>query len=123
MFKHKKNEDHPKVVLETNGVIDISETGSECGDIEEEIDGETEIIENDCDEMIGNDCVNETFQNPSQVNIKSTEKLFKCETCDFETATKGDIVEHKKETHNWCSLCFSSFNSQDKLEEHVTFNH
>jgi hypothetical protein len=52
MFKHKKNEDHPKVVLETIGVIDISETGSECGDIEGEIDGETEIIENDCDETM-----------------------------------------------------------------------
>ena len=73
MFKHKNKEDHPEVVLETINVIDISETASDNGDIEEEINDETEI-ENDGDEMIGNDCVNETFYNPFHKTLNPRKK-------------------------------------------------
>ena len=90
--------------------------------IVEEIDDETEI-ENDADELNENENVNKTFLNPSQADIISNENVFKCLQCDFETATKGDIVEHKRESHNWCSFCISTLSSQEKLEEHVNTNH
>ena len=59
--------------------------------------------------MIGNDCMNESFANASQVITKSIEKTNKCEKCDFKTTPECEIVEHKTESHNWCSFCFSSF--------------
>ena len=98
MFKHRKKEDHPENVLENMDVIDIIEAESDCGDVVEEIDDETEI-ENDADEMNENESVNKTFLNPSQEDIISNESIFKCLQCDFKTATKGDIVEHKRESH------------------------
>ena len=122
MFKHRKKEDHPGNVLENIDVIDIIEAESDCGDVVEEIDDETEI-ENNGDEMNEKESVNKTFFNPSQEHIISNESIFKCLHCDFKTATKRDIVEHKRESHNWCSFCFSTFNSQEILEEHVNTNH
>ena len=67
--------------------------------------------------------MNETFQNPSQENNTPCGILFKCEKCDYATTTKANIVNHKKETHNWCRFCFSSFNSQDQLKDHILKNH
>jgi uncharacterized Zn-finger protein len=105
-------------------VIAIIEAESDCGEVMEEIDDETEI-ENVADEMNENDneSVNKTFLNPSQADMISNEKVFKCLQCDFETTTKGDIVEHKRESHNWCSFCFSTFSSQEILKDHVDANH
>ena len=97
-------------------MITIIVSESDCGDVVEYIDDETEI-ENDADELNENEneSVNKTFLNPSQADIISNENVFKCLQCDFETATKGDIVEHKRESHNWCSFCFSTLSSQEKI--------
>ena len=66
-----------------------------------------------------NESVNMTFSSHSQPNNTT----FKCEKCDFEAERKSDIMNHKKEYHNWCLICFSTFSSQDKLKEHNLKNH
>ena len=77
---------------------------------------------NDKSEMCENDS-DKTFHNPSQEDNTLSGPNFKCNKCDLESATKPDLVKHKTETHNWCIFCFSSFNSQDKLKEHIITNH
>ena len=112
MFKHGKREEQPENVLENIDVIDILEAESVCGDAVGEIDDETEI-----EERNENESVNKNFLNPSQEKNKVSK--FKCLQCDFKTETKVDIVEHKRESHNCCAFCFSTFNSQEILKEHV----
>ena len=53
----------------------------------------------------------------------SSEKLFKCELCDFRAARKDLILDHKGANHNWCSKCYSSFNSEDELKNHIKSKH
>ena len=67
------------------------------------------------DEMEDN--ANETFVIPSQGN---SEKLFKYENCEFEAARKSDVMKHKTANHNWCSFCFSSFVTQERLKLHIS---
>lgn len=112
MFKHGK------VPIE-NENIDPNDICDEVIDIIE-IESETEEArENEKSEMCENDS-DKTFHNPSQ---EDNTLKFKCNKCDFESATKPDLVKHKTEIHNWCIHCFSSFDSQDKLKEHIFVNH
>ena len=119
MFKHTKRKEQDENVEsndECNEVIDILNVESESGEIDEEnVD--------DTSEINLNDNINKTFHNPSQEDITPHGNSFKCEKCDFEARTKPDLVNHKKETHNWCPFCFSSFNSQDNLTDHILTNH
>ena len=115
MFKHRKKEELHENIELFDEVIDIIEVESDSDEIEED-------IENDRSELNVNDSINKTFQNPSQESTPSGKK-FNCEKCDFEATTKSDLVSHKKENHNWCPLCFSNFNSQDKLKDHIQNNH
>ena len=113
MFKHKRKEENNSIeVIESNEDLnDTIETIIDAVD-DEEIENE-DVNENE------NESVNRTFSNPSQHNNTS----FKCDECYFEAERKIDIMNHKKEYHNWCLLCFSTFSSQDKLKEHKLKNH
>ena len=73
--------------------------------------------ENENDQCEVHDSVNRTFQNPSKVD--TCDKLFDCRLCDFKGATKIEIVNHNKTSHNWCSLCFFIYDSQEKLMDHI----
>ena len=98
-----------------DNVIDVSDAISDSGDVEEE-------TEHDLDEMNENE---KTFNNPSQENKTPSENIYKykCERCDFKAATKNDFDSHKKEVHNWCTICFSSFSSQERLKKHSIKKH
>ena len=95
-------------------MIDVSEVETEPGNGKEEI----EINTNETNVNV-NDSVNRTFHNPSQDDKSPSEEIFKCEKCDFEAKAKIDIINHKKEVHNWCESCFSTFNSKKKLKNHI----
>ena len=69
--------------------------------------------------MNDNEKQNETFMNPSQADNVASDKILKCEICDFKTSTRRDITNDKESLHNWCSLCFSSFNNQKQLKKHL----
>ena len=34
---------------------------------------------------------------------------FKCKMCDFASARKADLKNHKKTIHHWCFICFSTY--------------
>ena len=116
MFKHRKNEEIIETHHEPDNVIDINESKSEIGDVDDD-------CENDPDGVHGNNSMNKTFQNPSQSENNTCEKLFECEKCDVKVATKSELVNHKEKSHNWCSKCFSSYNSKDKLMDHILTHH
>ena len=83
---------------EPSEILDADET-------DETIDHESEIP-------------NETFINPSQVENKHSNHLFICEICDFASARKDTIENHKELIHNWCPQCCSSFEKKNKLKKH-----
>jgi hypothetical protein len=62
---------------------------------------------------------NNTFINPSQFEQTTSGIFFKCEICDFVSASINFIKEHKATTHNWCTLCFSSFKNQERLKKQI----
>ena len=62
---------------------------------------------------------NSTFINPSQFDQSCNGIFFKCEVCDFISARKTIIKDLKESTHNWCSICFSTFKTQEKLKNHL----
>ena len=70
-----------------------------------------------------NDIPNTTFLNPSQDDKLPNGKLLKCKLCDFASARKICMNDHKETNHNWCSTCYSSFSSQDNLKKHVKSKH
>ena len=112
MFKRRQ-----VVEPEKDDEIDDIETKSDSindDEIEEEddIDG----LENSV-----NDTVNKTFINHSQVN--NSEKMFKCENCEFRASSKSDVNNHKTASHNWCPICYSSFVTQERLTKHTTKKH
>ena len=51
------------------------------------------------------------------------EELVKCKICDFASARKSDLKDHKTTIHNWCFICFSSFNSRQHLKNHFKRAH
>ena len=103
MFKHEFN-------LESIMTKDIVEDILTVDDPSEN----EETIEHDIDNVN----FNSTFTNPSQADKILNEVMFKCEKCDFASARKNDINDHKMTNHNWCSKCFSSFDTQENLQNH-----
>ena len=73
----------------------------------------------DPESMNDNEMGDETFVNPSQTDNVASSKFLKCEMCDFKTSTRLDITNHKVSVHNWCSICFSSYNNQKQLKKHI----
>ena len=79
-----------------------------------DVDEEDEVNEADDQE---DEMSDRTFVNPSQSD--KSEELFKCEICDFASARKEIIENHKELIHNWCPQCYSSFTTQNKLRIHI----
>ena len=114
MYKHRKKDEPEKneahnCYAEENDVIDI------MSDFDE---NEQEVENDEHDEA-----VNKTFFNPTQIEVPSCELMFKCENCEYRASRKSEVNSHKTACHNWCSLCFSTFNSKEKLKDHINKNH
>ena len=110
MFKHSKKVDEPEHD-KSELIIDAVETISESG-----VDEEDLVDDEEMDEINVND---KTFNNPSQTDNKISEQTFKCEKCDFKAERKFDYKNHKKEIHNWCCFCLSSYKTQEILKDHT----
>ena len=117
MFKHRREQpENVEFQNDCDEVIDIIDIESVSGDVEED-------SENDESELHVDEITNETFYNPSQTINTNVENKLKCAKCDYNAATKPDLVNHKKEAHNWCTFCFSTFSNQDELKDHILANH
>ena len=108
MFKHEHEETNEK-----------NESESEL--LEEEI--VTFDDQSEHDESMNLEDSNMTFSNPSQANKTSNDDLFKCDKCDFASARKDIIDNHKELLHNWCSICLLNFANQKNLKNHVRNEH
>ena len=104
MFKHDNEPDEEHEVAEN---IENNELVNGLSEVKDD-----EIVDLD-DIEEENVIANMTFQNPSQVDNLVSTTLFKCEMCDFASASKIDMNDHKESYHNLCSSCFSSFDNQE----------
>ena len=48
---------------------------------------------------------------------------FVCKTCNVKANSKHELMTHKVSIHNWCTKCYSTFDSEDKLKNHVSTKH
>ena len=88
-------------------------------------DEERTVSENNKNKKQVDVTANET--NPSQ-SVKNTDnsnlaKILVCKQCGFEATTKEDMKLHKLNAHNWCSSCFSTFNTEEELTKHISKMH
>ena len=131
MFKHvpETDEEHGDVeeIIENDVVNSVTEVMEESIVMEEAIviEEESRIVDiDDPDDTEHDDDVsNATFLNPSQDDKLPSAKNFKCEMCNFFSSTRPGINDHKVNNHNWCSLCYSSFSSQNNLKKHRKKKH
>ena len=49
--------------------------------------------------------------------VNMNKDIFKCSICDFASARKNDLKDHKTRIHNWCFICFSSYTNQYHLKK------
>lgn len=81
----------------------------------------------DVDETLISKEMIETVEDSEPVKKKkyedSSSRFFKCKMCDFAAARKISLRDHKKTSHNWCFICFSTFTSQDDLKDHFYKEH
>jgi hypothetical protein len=129
MFRHEfdVNSEHVNVLEDIQNDDMLIHENSVTEVIEKEIVDEevSNIVDvDDIDDMEQEtDIPNNTFLNPSQDDKLPSGKLLKCELCDFASARKICMNDHKETNHNWCSTCYSSFSSQDNLKKHIKKKH
>ena len=76
------------------------------------VDETTQTSETNIDEIV-EDSEQENTLSSKTIPVDNLKK-FKCKMCDFASESKSDLKNHKKTSHNWCFLCFSSFMCQEK---------
>ena len=81
------------------------------------VESAKETIETNVSEDI---VINEPVEDTA---IPSKDYPFKCRMCDFASARKTDLKNHKKTIHHWCFICFSSYTSQENLKNHFFNDH
>jgi hypothetical protein len=125
MFKHEEIEENCENVERYETLYSVNDETSaieEVNDVNEDEPIKIVDIVDEDDAEKGNDT---TFINPSQTDklLSAKPKVFKCEICDFECSRKNLLDDHKGAAHNWCTLCYSSFKSQEKLNNHKKKKH
>ena len=116
MFKHQSDDIETGEIIEEE-IVKIGAEQIEIIDVENDESLHDETVEDEDDNS------NKTFTNPSQIDKTTCSVLLKCEKCDFKASTSLTIRNHKESTHNWCTNCYSTFNSQKQLKNHFKKNH
>ena len=114
MFKHESVADEAGDNYDQTSKMSIADVHDEQIDT---VDTVIEIIEKDIEEII---IIKETIETAKicEPIVEDNSLFFKCKQCDFASARKTNLRNHKKQIHNWCFICFSSFTSQDNLKDH-----
>ena len=56
-------------------------------------------------------------------NTSGGKLIFDCQLFNYQAEKKYDITSHLEDIHNWCYICFSTFDNQENLKKHVQTNH
>ena len=140
MFKHEKEEESDVSV--SNEISNENENEMDEKNNEETVNNMDEDAENN-EEYDHIEIVNVEEVNVAVVNIENSDDTrdasddkiagnyaisdkdfpFKCRMCDFASARKTELKNHKKTIHHWCFICFSSYTSQENLVNHFTNFH
>ena len=113
MFRHESVADEANDDSDQTSKIIIADVHDEQI---ETVDTVIEIIEKDIEEII---IIEETIETAKicEPIVEDNSLFFKCKQCDFASARKSNLRNHKKQIHNWCFICFSSFTSQHNLKD------
>ena len=96
-------------------VVDIHEDKIVTVDIEN-------IETNVSEEVVVSDIIEDSVTKYLNQTV-SNSMVFKCKVCDFASARKTDLKNHKKTIHHWCFICFSSYTCKENLKDHFTNAH
>ena len=99
-------------------IVEVHIVNADDDSVDMDIDQDEEI--NEVSEKI--DVMDENNEKVLLDNAHSVNEYI-CLTCGFKTNSKDEIKKHKLSVHNWCSLCFSSFGNQEKLNNHISNQH
>ena len=132
MFKHKKK-DEP-VENEFDKIFEeVDKTKhSKCDEKKEESEKDVTVANIHEDEIVTVDSVIDNIETNVSEDVvvyeimedTVTEYLaFKCKMCDFASARKADLKNHKKTIHHWCFICFSTYACQQNLKDHFSNAH
>ena len=104
--------------------VQIVNVDDDSVDVDIDKQEENNQVSGNTDMLNVNDTIDdhENIENELLDNAHSFNE-YKCLTCGFKTNAKDGIKKHKLSVHNWCSLCFSSFSNQDKLNNHISKQH
>ena len=86
-----------------------------------DIHEENIVVINTSDELLVKDIDSLATASLQHVNVNID--IFKCSICDFASARKSDLKDHKTTIHNWCFICFSSYTNQEYLKKHFKRAH
>ena len=102
----------------------------EFGDGEDIVTVDTEIMVMDVHEeervdQVENIDMKDKFDTalPNRAEVWYQDNMLKCNICDFASARKSEISDHKTTIHSWCYICFSSYTSQEHLMNHFRRAH
>ena len=143
MFKHGKNKESEDsietdndIVIDNNSeeteglssihVVEVQIVNVNDDSVDEDIDQQEEDNKmSDNRDTYVNDKIDVMDENNEKVLLDNAHSVneYICLTCGFKTNSKDEIKKHKLSVHNWCSLCFSSFGNQEKLNNHISNQH
>ena len=109
MYKHSNTDN---LVNKADNVIDQTKTDN--------------VSDDDIDEK-DDDKLSRTFFNPSQSDESDSNKesaeMIKCGMCAYKSINIADLRRHKENKHSGCSICYSTFESKQKLVSHMNEIH
>ena len=114
MFKHEAAEKESDDSDITSQIIIVDVHNEETVDIGNNIvEKEVLVIEETIETVESSE-----KDNLNQAFLVSNFLFFKRKMCDFASARKTEVRNHKKQVHNWCFICYSSFVCQENLKDH-----
>lgn len=122
-----KPEDSSSIHVVEVHIVDVNDDSVDAINIDEA--EERQEVYNKVSDEIDIVNVNDKIDEYENLNEKilldnnQSVKVFTCLTCSFKANSKDDMKKHKLDIHNWCSLCFSTFSNQDKLNYHNSKEH
>ena len=102
--------------------VDVHENIIDCDSME--INEKSENMKEVEDEITNNIGADLNLSKINNIdNTSGGKRIYACQLCNYQAEKKYDITSHLEDIHNWCYICFSTFDNQENLKKHVQSNH
>ena len=117
MFKHEQ----PVTEVFEEEFADVVTVNEDTEIIVTDIHEEERVDQDETIDMKDTNKFDAVLANRAEVCYQ--DNLLQCNRCDFASARKREISDHKTTIHSWCYICFSSYTSQEHLMNHFRRAH